>query len=196
MSNEDNPTRILKPQPSGPRADSRSDHTRVIGSGRPGEGGYHQGGAHGDDEPRTRVLSGYSAPEAGGVTDRAEGSAPMTFELAVGWLVVIAGPGRGCTREIYFGMNSVGRGQGERIPLEFGDTAISRESHAYIVFDDKQGDFYIQHGGKSNLVRLNGAPVLAPMPLKRADVIEIGSTKLMFVPLVDESFKWDSVETK
>ena len=72
------------------------------------------------------------------------------------------------------------------------DTAISREGHAFIVFDEKQSDFFVQHGGKSNLVRLNGSPVIAPQPLSRGDVLEIGSTKLMFVPLCDEAFNWEA----
>lgn len=181
---EDNPTRILRS--NNPIKDSaeETNRTRVIG------GPTTRTAPPADGEERTRVVSGYSS--GSGVTDQPENN--DAFELAVGWLVVTSGPGRGCTREIYFGMNSIGRGPDERIPLDFGDSAISRESHAFIVFDEKQNDFYIQHGGKSNLVRLNNAPVLAPQELKKGDLIEIGSTKLMFVPLCGEGFEWSDGE--
>ncbi|MGB7334695.1 MAG: FHA domain-containing protein [Salaquimonas sp.] len=184
MSNE-NPTRIIRPNQE-QKTPEVSDSTRVIG-GETSSGGNHVS----NNDPSTRIIS--SNPQAQGETGNH--AQDMSFELAAGWLVITEGPGRGCTREIYYGMNSIGRGQNERISLDFGDTAISREAHAYIVFDEKQLDFYIQHGGKSNLVRLNGAPVLAPQELKRGDEIEIGSSKLLFVPLCGEDFKWEKSET-
>lgn len=175
--NDDNKTRILRPQPP-------------IGAGDEETRNLKSAGAHAkhddEDEPRTRVISSRSPKRS------EESNDDGGYELAAGWLVVIEGPGRGCTREIYYGMNSIGRGSGERIALDFGDTTISREAHAYLVFDEKQSDFYLQHGGKSNLVRLNGAPVLAPQPLKNGDTIEIGDTKLRFVPLCGEDFTWEA----
>lgn len=177
--NDDNKTRILRPQPP---AGGDSDETHNIKSA-----GAHAGREfEAEDEPRTRVISSRSPMRS------EEASDDGGYELAAGWLVVIEGPGRGCTREIYFGMNSIGRGSEERIALDFGDTTISREAHAYLVFDEKQSDFYLQHGGKSNLVRLNGAPVLAPQPLKNGDTIEIGDTKLRFVPLCGDDFTWEA----
>ena len=181
--NEDNKTRILRPtEPAAPSA--ASEGTRKVGSpaSEPAEERPSQ-------DPSTRMISSHSQRQD------EETSAGGNYELAAGWLVVVAGPGRGCTREIYFGMNSIGRGSEERIPLDFGDTTISRESHAYLVFDEKQSGFYIQHGGKSNLVRLNDAPVLAPQPLNNGDVIEIGASKLRFVPLFGEDFKWEAADT-
>lgn len=180
--NDDNKTRILRPQPA---TEAGDDETRNLKS--PVTHARHDVDA--EDEPRTRVISSRS-PERSEETSDDGG-----YELAAGWLVVIEGPGRGCTREIYYGMNSVGRGSEERIALDFGDTTISREAHAYLVFDEKQSDFYLQHGGKSNLVRLNGAPVLAPQPLKNGDTIEIGDTKLRFVPLCGDDFTWEAVNS-
>lgn len=136
------------------------------------------------DEPRTRVFTG---PQ----DDHEDAPVDQTFEPTVGWLVVVKGPGRGHSRQIHYGMNSLGRGPSERISLNFGDSAISREAHAYIVYDDKQKEFYIQHAGKSNLVRVNDSPVMAPKELTRGDLIELGSTTLMFVPLCGDDFNWD-----
>ena len=182
---DDNPTRIIRPQQ--PAANTGDDATKRIGAGT-ASGNPFAGNQADDDEPKTRVISGFSQSQSDESVEEARAD---NYELAAGWLVVIDGPGKGCTREIYFGMNSMGRSSDERISLDFGDTAISRDAHAYVVFDEKQSDFYIQHGGKTNLVRLNGAPVLAPSPMSKGDVIEIGNTKLMFVPLCGEDFSWD-----
>ncbi len=138
-----------------------------------------------DSAGLTRVITARSRSGDG------DGQQQDEYELVVGWLVVVDGPGRGSTCEIFYGMNSIGRGPEERIPLDFGDDAISREAHAYVVFDEKQQDFYLQHGGKSNLVRLNDKPVLSPQELKRGDMIEIGQTRLMFVPLCGDDFGWE-----
>ena len=77
------------------------------------------------------------------------------------------GPGRGAFRPVYVGMNSVGRDPSQRVSLSFGDESISREEHAFITYDEEQRCFYLQHGGKSNLVRLGADPVLTPTELKQ-----------------------------
>jgi len=171
MNNDDH-TRILKPQPA------TEAETRLLQSGAT------------QKKPHEPALD---APTRVARAD-AQGDSPLTdaSELVAGWLVVIDGPGRGASREVYFGMNTVGRDGNERIPLNFGDETISRSAHAYLVYDEKQNEFYLQHAGKSNLVRVNDTPVLAPTPLKHGDRIKIGATMLMFVPLCSDSFRWDS----
>ena len=72
--------------------------------------------------------------------------------------MVVKGPGRGGFRPIFVGMNSVGRDGNQRISLSFGDDMISREEHAFIAYDEESRRFYLQHGGKANLVRLGGPP--------------------------------------
>nr|WP_321482424.1 FHA domain-containing protein [uncultured Cohaesibacter sp.] len=173
--NDENRTRIIRPRPD----PTSAGETQKISPAEP--------------EPlptteKTRVISNFgNAPSD--IEEDGQNEATV-YEHAVGWLVVIKGPGKGCSREIYYGMNSLGRGPEERIPLDFGDASISREAHAFVTFDEKQSEFYISHGGKSNLVRLNDAPVLAPQLLKHGDRIEIGQTELMFVPLCGEAFNW------
>ena len=176
--NNDNRTRIIRPHQGGaPDAKTR----KISDDLEPNT----------QEDSHTRVISGFGNAPDTAKQEQAEG---MVFELAVGWLVVIKGPGKGCSREIYYGMNSVGRGEDERIPLDFGDNTISREAHAFVTFDEKQSKFYLSHGGKSNLVRLNDAPVLSAEPLSYGDHIEIGNTVLMFVPLCGEAFSWESTE--
>lgn len=111
-------------------------------------------------------------------------------EPVAGWIVVVKGPGRGGFRPVYVGMNSVGRAPSQRICLDFGDESISREEHAFITYDDEQRTFYLQHGGKSNLVRLGDKPVLQPTELKANDQFRIGNTTFRFFPCCGPDFNW------
>ena len=111
-------------------------------------------------------------------------------EPVAGWVVVVDGPGRGGFRPVFVGMNSVGRDAGQRVCLDFGDETISRTEHAFITYDEEQRCFFLQHGGKSNLVRLEGQPVLSPVELKANAVIRIGRTTLRFFPCCGADFSW------
>lgn len=107
-----------------------------------------------------------------------------------GWVIVVKGPGRGGFRPVYVGMNSVGRDSSQRVCLDFGDESISREQHAFITYDEEQRRFYLQHGGKSNLVRLGDQPVMMPSELQANDIIRIGKTVLRFFPCCGPDFSW------
>jgi Biotin-requiring enzyme/FHA domain len=117
-------------------------------------------------------------------------AADIDADPVAGWLVVVKGPGRGGFRPIFVGMNSIGRDADQRISLSFGDDMISREEHAFIAYDEEARQFYLQHGGKANLVRLAGKPVLSPAELQPYDLIRIGKTTLRFIPLCGPEFSW------
>jgi FHA domain len=108
-----------------------------------------------------------------------------------GWLVAIAGPGKGSAVPTFEGMNSVGRDPAQRIPLNFGDEGISREDHFFVTYEPKRRMFHISPGTKDNLVYLNSEVVLGPKPLADGGVIEVGNTKLRFVALCGSEFNWD-----
>jgi hypothetical protein len=116
------------------------------------------------------------------------------YDPLVGWLVVVMGPGKGNSRPVRYGMNSVGSSSTNRVPLDFGDDAISRESHCFIVYDDKKRTFHITHGGRTNLVRLNDEVVLGPMMLGAGDEISLGQSKLKFIPLAGPNFAWEELQ--
>lgn len=116
-------------------------------------------------------------------------SAPVTYH-AVGWLVVIEGPGRGHSMPLRAGVSQLGRGDDQSIQIDFGDTSISRDNHASIAFDEERRAFFIGHGGKANLVRLNEAPVLTTEPLAHGDKIRVGETTLQLVAFCGEDFVW------
>ena len=107
-----------------------------------------------------------------------------------GWIVVIDGPGRGSCFTLHVGVSQIGRGEEQAVRLDFGDSSISRNNHAAVAYDDEQGKFFLGHGGKSNLVRLNGMPVLSTEELSSGDEIRIGETTLKFVSLCGDAFTW------
>ena len=115
-------------------------------------------------------------------------------EFPVGWIIVISGPGRGSCFTMFTGVSQIGRGEDQAVRLDFGDTSISRNNHAAVAYDDEQGKFFLGHGGKSNLVRLNGKPVLSTEELADGDMVRIGETALKFVALCGEDFTWASTE--
>ena len=108
----------------------------------------------------------------------------------VGWLVVTDGPGRGASIALTEGLMQIGRNDDQAIQLDFGDTGISRSNHAVIAYDPEDRKCYLGHGGKANLVRLNGKPVLSTVPLSAGDLIRISETAIRFVPFCDENFDW------
>ena len=110
----------------------------------------------------------------------------------VGWLVIVSGPGRGTCFTLQSGVAQIGRGEGQGIRLDFGDTSISRENHAAIAFDTERNAFFIGHGGKANLVRCNDMPVLSTQELSAGDQLRIGETTLLFTPLCGPGFSWAS----
>jgi hypothetical protein len=149
---------------------------------------------------RTRLVGNLdqAQPAGGGASAMQLGHAKTEFVRAdqtqidpvAGWVVVVNGPGRGAFRPVFVGMNSVGRDPSQRVCLSFGDEAISREEHAFLTYDEEQRRFYVQHGGKANLVRLGKQPVLVPVELHANDLIRLGRTTLRFIPLCGPDFSW------
>ena len=108
----------------------------------------------------------------------------------VAWFVVVEGKGKGNDIRIIAGQNSIGRDKTNMVCIDFGDTAISREKHAFIIYDTKHKKFIFKSGEGQNISYLNDEGVYSPMPIKDGDTIEIGETKLRFVQLCDENFEW------
>ena len=122
-------------------------------------------------------------------------TAPATPTMyPVGWMVVTDGPGRGNAFTLFDGVSQIGRGDDQAIRLDFGDNSISRSSHAAIAYDDEQQAFFLGHGGKANLVRLNGNPVLSTEQIDSGAMIRIGETTLRFVALCGNQFDWGSCQ--
>jgi FHA domain len=151
---------------------------------------------------KTRVL-GFEPQPAAVVPLFDEGRMEGTIEpgdkagvvmYPTGWLAIKSGPGRGAVFPVMRGISQIGRGSDQTIALDFGDMAISRQNHAAIAYDPETHQFHLGHGGKSNLVRLNGKPLLSTEIVADGDEIQIGETTLVLKVLCTPSFNWSSVE--
>ena len=143
---------------------------------------------------KTRVVGGRRRQEdQQRLEERAEKADGMD-DPVVGWLVIVEGPGKGRAMQLGYGSNSIGRGETDRINLNFGDDQISRGGHAVVTFDPRGRKFYVQHGGGTNLTYLDEQPVLIPIELPALSHISIGNTVLRFVPLCGDAFDWQDIE--
>lgn len=124
------------------------------------------------------------------------GSPPQRVMFPTGWLAVTRGPGRGAVFALASGVSPIGRGADQTVALDFGDMAISRVAHAAVSYDATTHRFRIDHGGKSNLVRLNGKPLLATEAFVDGDEIQIGDTTLMLRVLCSAAFNWTEAEAE
>ena len=122
------------------------------------------------------------------------GSKANMVMFPTGWLILKSGAGRGAVFPLAQGVSQLGRGTDQTVALDFGDMAISRQNHAAIAYDAATHSFHIGHGGKSNLVRLNGKPLLSTEPLLDGDEIQIGETTLVLKVLCTPQFNWSAAE--
>lgn len=112
----------------------------------------------------------------------------------VGWLVVVGGPGLGSYRPIFEGNNTLGRSGQQRIPIDFGDDAISSEEQAYIRYDSADRTFlFVPNLAKTNVVSVNDKKPTSAVPLAAMDVIGVGRTQLVFVPFCGPDFDWSEL---
>lgn len=142
---------------------------------------------NGEEDSATKIFR----PSSKEVADAFGTSNSFQTEPVVGWLVIIAGPGKGNFVKLGFGMNAIGRSAEARASIDYGDDEISRENHALLTYDSKNRKFYIQHGGGANLTYVGDLPVLQPFELQGHEVIAVGKTKLYFVPFCGSNFNWD-----
>ena len=174
-----------------------SGATMPVGGGMGDSGATMPVGCSGTMDFRTAPVSGGStmpftnASPAG----RDEGktiavvSKQMGIDPVVGWLVSINGPEKGRDYQIHSDNNFIGRGEKNDICVR-GDETISRERHAIIAYDVRAKKFYFAPGEGRSISRVNDEPVLGMREIQAYDEIEIGCTKLVFIPLCGERFEW------
>lgn len=159
------------------------------------------GRIYGDPAKTELMQQGFdTADETGGQTaPSAKSEHYVTLRHigpVVGWVVVVKGPGRGHYRPLFCGNNAISRSDSAAVSLPFGDNRISRETHAFVVYDELGRKFFLRDTGQVNLVRLNGSVVMGPSELKAHDQISIGETVLEFVPFCTSNFDWLASDDK
>ena len=173
------PTPVAAPEPAAetsPRRRSARTKTRVLGF-----------------EPQAAAV--VSLFDEGRMEEAAQpGVKANVVSFPTGWLVVKEGPGRGAAFALAQGISQIGRGSDQTVALDFGDMSISRQHHAAIAYDGRTHQFHVGHGGKSNLVRLNGKPLLSTELVEDGDEIQIGETTLLLKVLCTPAFNWSQTE--
>ena len=114
------------------------------------------------------------------------------IEPVVGWLVCMAGPNIGRDYRICAGSNSIGRGASNRIHVT-GDDSISRDKHAMVIYEPTHRSFFLKPGDSSGLTYLNGEYIAESVSLSSGDMIGLGQSQFMFVPLCWEKFGWETL---
>jgi hypothetical protein len=134
--------------------------------------------------PRTQLVRGRSTVK------RTE----FHQDPVVGWLVIVGGPGLGAFRPIYEGNNTIGRAVTQRIPLDFGDDAISNEEQAYLRYDSIDRKYLlVPNLAKTNIVAVNEKKPTGAVELSAMDLVTVGRTQLAFVPFCGMEFDWSEL---
>ncbi len=110
----------------------------------------------------------------------------------VGWLVCIEGSHFGNDFKLRLGGNFIGRGTNMDVSIS-GDPSVSRNKHAVVIYEPKNNMFIIQPGESKGLTYLNDKVILSPTEMASNDIIQLGNTKLMFIPCCTDKFTWDSL---
>jgi len=140
----------------------------------------------GGGDNRTRAQGGVSdAGRTVGIVKEELGIDPV-----VGWLISLEGTEKGRDYRIHTDNNYIGRGENMDICIR-GDDTISRENHATISYDSRDKIYYFTPGDGRSIVRLNEKGVFATTELSAYDILEIGKTKLIFMPLCGDRFEWE-----
>jgi hypothetical protein len=115
------------------------------------------------------------------------------FDPVVGFLICIKGPHRGEYFKLCAGRNFIGRAAAMDVSLA-DDDAVSRESHAIVSYDVKHNRFMLSPGQGRGITYCNDEQVETAGFLKVYDVIEVGKSQLLFLPVCGENFRWDDGE--
>jgi hypothetical protein len=193
-----------KGSPGGPdEGEDTEDASAAAAQERKKAGGATAGDSDSQgDRPKTRLLrrsgkgaqSGQDDGEAKSGDSKEESAEEDVSRLVTGWIVIVEGPGAGTSLKLGYGSNTIGRGESNRVSVDFGDSSISRENHAVLTYDGRGRKFYIQHGGGVNLTYLGEDPVLSPAELKPMHRFTLGDTEFVFVPFCGPDFDWADSE--
>ena len=126
--------------------------------------------------------------------DQSDEDPKNSFIPVAGWLVIVNGTHKGKDFRLIQGENKIGRNKTMEICLDFGETSdnrVSRDTHAIVVYDNHSNSFFAERGTSRNLPRINDQTIRQNNgDLSPNDIIQVGETKLMFVPLCGNDFKW------
>ena len=144
------------------------------------------GAIAGDDSDETIVVSTQHIEQGATGGEQVE----QRENVPAAWLCVVSDHQFGRSFTVLLGRNRIGRGDGNHIRMDIGDSMISKRDHASIVADPKTRTFHIVPGESANLAYLNEQPVLQPEQLSDRDKIQIGMTEFIFVQYFGNYVDW------
>ena len=113
------------------------------------------------------------------------------IDPVVGWLVCIEGEEQGKDYKIRSERNFIGRAEEMHINIE-GDKSISRRNHGVISYNPKQRNFTFIPGHEiTSIIYINEEAIYSPTELSPYDIIEMGESKFIFIPLCGKHFEWE-----
>ena len=113
----------------------------------------------------------------------------LGYEPVVGWLVCVEGPEVGKDYRLYGRINTIGRAEDNDVVLAQEHT-VSPKNRVRLAYDAKHNNYQLIPGDGSNVTYLNDEPLYVPQKLNAYDILEMGETKLMFIPLCNDRFRW------
>lgn len=115
-------------------------------------------------------------------------------EPPVGYLICISGEDTGTGFPLKSGNNSLGRSASMDVIIM--DEKVSRSKQAFVMYEPRKREFFVKPGESSGLCYLNDDVVLGPTKMKQFDLIQLGDTKLMLIPVCCDRFSWDDYENE
>lgn len=105
------------------------------------------------------------------------------------FLVCIDGPMTGASFVFQENKAVIGRQKNYEIAL-FRDNSVSRSQHAIIRYDKDSIQYTVTPGDAEKMVSVNGLAVNQEYVLKMYDVIGVGQSRLLFIPVCSDKFAW------
>jgi len=128
--------------------------------------------------------------------DSQETAADPNVDPVVGWLVATSGPAMGRDFRIRWGANTIGRDPRRHIHIP-DDPQIHRETHAVIIYDRLNNKYLLKGGDGRDLPYVRRVHetewTLVPSvaTLEPYNIVKIGGSEFVFVPLCGEAFEWE-----
>ena len=107
----------------------------------------------------------------------------------VGWLVDRGMERNGVAYRLTADFNYIGTDASMDICVA-PDNSIANEYHAAIVYDSKDNSYFFVPIAMSSGYFINGMPINGVVPLQGFEEISMGVTRVCFVPICGEYFRW------
>lgn len=113
-----------------------------------------------------------------------------TYEYGpvVGWLVGISGNEYGHSYELFATSNTIGSGTGNVVTID--DSRLCNLSHGVICYQVETGRFFMDSEHSDGKVKINNYLVQENVYVNYMDVLEIGTSTYIIIPLCRDGFSW------